>query len=236
LEATVERMDRPGPGNIDVTEDARAPSSRLAFESGGSLEEGQISTPERKLNIPAVNSSRGGFARAVGRLFMFLVFLAALGGAFYAGRRYKGPIPFLKEENEVGGQTSPNPVPAGDPLLKFEQTRREIDRDPNVWLTTKMKVDLTAQGVPSPLESADPEFLYLYGRALLLTGNGEEAARAFEQAIVKADIDPAPRNSTIRKEATLALAALAIKFDKEKPRALTHLEEMLAKPVPVSSP
>jgi hypothetical protein len=125
---------------------------------------------------------------------------------------------------------------AEDPLLKFEQTRREIDRDPNGWLATQANAELSRQGLSGPLESLDPEFLYLYGRASLLAGNSEEAARALEQAIVKSDINPSPANSTIRKEATLALAALAIKFDKEKPRALTHLEEMLPRPVPGNSP
>ena len=167
---------------------------------------------------------------------MFLVFLAAVGGAFYAGRRYKGAIPFLKEENDASAQASPNPMVVDESLLKFEQTRREIDRDPNGWLSTQMNAELTRQGVASPLESSDPEFLYLYGRASLLTGNSEEAARALEQAIVKSDINPSPRNSTIRKEATLALAALAIKLAKEKPRAMTHLEEMLRRPVPGNSP
>jgi serine/threonine protein phosphatase PrpC len=224
-------------GNTDVTKGALVPPSRIAFPSGGNPEEAQISTPERKLNIPSSNSSKGGFARAVGRLFMFLVFVAAIVGAFYAGRRYKGPIPLLKAENGATAQVSPNPLEeAEDPLLKFEQTRREIDRDPNGWLSTQMNAELTRQVLAGPLESSDPEFLYLYGRASLLAGNSEEAARAFEQAIVKSDTNPSPANLTIRKEATLALAALAIKFDKEKPRALTYLEEMLPRPVPRNSP
>ena len=163
---------------------------------------------------------------------MFLVFLAAVGGAFYAGRRYKGPIPFLKEETDASAQVSPTPLVAEDPLLKFEQTRREIDKDPNGWLSTQMKAELTRQGVSSPLESSDPEFLYLYGRASLLAGNSEEAARALEQAIVKSDINPSPRNSTIRKEATLALAALAIKFDKEKPASFDTSGRDVAKARP----
>ncbi|MCM3871083.1 MAG: protein phosphatase 2C domain-containing protein [Pyrinomonadaceae bacterium] len=235
--AIFERGARPpAAGNFDLTEDALAPSARLAFATAGTSEEGQISTPERKLNIPAPNASKGGFLRAVGRLFLFIVFLAAVGGAFYAGRRYKGPIPFLKDENEAVAQVSPNPLLAEDPLLKFERTRSEIDSDPNSWLSTQVKAELTRQGVSSPLESSDPEFLYLYGRASLLAGNSVESAQALELAIVKSDLTPSPRNSTIRKEATLALAALALKFVREKPRASRHLEEILSKPVPGSSP
>lgn len=219
-------------GNMDVT----LPPSRVAFPAGASLEEAQISTPERKLNIPAASGSKSGFASAVGRLFMFVVFLAAVGGAFYAGRRYKGPMPFVREDNDATAQISPNPLTTGDTQSQFEQTRREIDRDPNGWLSTQVNAEVTRQGVSGPLESTDPGFLYLYGRASLLAGNSEEAARAFEQAIVKSDANPSPANSTIRKEATLALAALAIRFEKEKPRALTHLDEMLPKPSPGNSP
>ncbi|MBA3514366.1 MAG: SpoIIE family protein phosphatase [Pyrinomonadaceae bacterium] len=218
------------------TEDALVSPFRVAFPVDSIPEAEQINTPERKLNIPSLNSSRGGFARAAGSLFIFLVFFAAVGGAFYAGRRYKGPIPFMKEENDPSAQVSPTPRVAEDLLLKFEQTRREVDRDPNGWLSSELNSELTRQGIPSPLASSDPEFLYLYGRASLLAGNSEEAARALEQAIVKSDINLSPANSTIRKEATLALAALAIKFDKEKPRALTHLDEMLPRPVPANSP
>ena len=231
-----EKGARPSGGNIETTQETLAPASRLAFAPRANPEEGQISTPERKLNIPASNASQGGFLRAVGRLFLFLVFVVAVGGAFYAGRRYKGPIPFLKDETEATPQVSPSPPLAEDPILKFERARSEIDTDPNGWLSTQMKSELTRQSISSPLESSDPEFLYLYGRASLLAGNSDEAARALEQAIVKSDINPSPRNSTIRKEATLALAALATKFVKEKPRALTHLEEMLLRPVPGNSP
>jgi serine/threonine protein phosphatase PrpC len=231
----IETGARPAAGNMDVTEDALAPP-RLALATARNPEDGQISTPERKLNIPASNASKGGFLRSVGRLFLFVVFLAAIGAAFYGGRRYKGPIPFLKEENDPTVQATPSPLAVEDPILKFEQARREIDRDAGSWLSTQVSPELGRQGVSSPMESSDPEFLYLYGRASLLAGNSEEAARAFEQAIVKSEANPSPRNSTIQKEATLALAALAIKFDKEKPRALTHLEKMLSKPVPGNSP
>ncbi|HET6647110.1 MAG TPA: PP2C family serine/threonine-protein phosphatase [Pyrinomonadaceae bacterium] len=222
-------------GNFDITEDALVAPSRVAFP-GGYREAEQISTPERKLNIPATNTSKGGLAKTLGQLLLFLIFLAAVGGAFYAGRRYNGPIPFLKDESTAITTETPASSTAEDPLLKFEQTRREIDRDPNGWLSTEMNAELTRQGISTALESSSPEFLYLYGRASLLAGNSDEAAKAFEQAIVKSDINPSPATSTIRKEATLALAAMAIKFDKEKPRALTHLDEMLPKPVPGNSP
>jgi serine/threonine protein phosphatase PrpC len=232
--AIFERAARTPAQDVEATHDSLVPPSRVAFAAGGNPGDAQISTPERKLNIHAPVASKGGFVRSVGRLFLLLIFVAAVGGAFYGGRRYKGPMPFLKEDDAVA-EVSPTPLPE-DPLLKFDRTRSEIDRDPNGWLSNQMKAELTRQSLSNPLESTEPEFLYLYGRACLLAGNSEEAARALEQAIVKAKADPTPRNSALGRDATLALAALAVKFDKERPRALTHLEEMLARPVPGNSP
>jgi tetratricopeptide (TPR) repeat protein len=151
------------------------------------------------------------------------------------GRRYRGQIPFLSNAGNQVALATPSPTP-DDPVLKFERSRRELDADPNGWLANQAKIELGRQGVQNPLESSDPEFLYLYGRASMLAGNNDEAAQAFEQAIVKSDTSGSPAYSTVRKEATLALAALAIKSDKERPRALTHLDEMLQKPANSNSP
>jgi serine/threonine protein phosphatase PrpC len=215
--------------------DPLIPPSRVAFATEADTNVAPFSTPDLRLNIQESNS-KGGFARTLSRLFLFLVVLGVAAAAFYAGRRYKGPIPFLKDNNEAIAQVSPSPVVVEDPLLKFERARREVDRAPSEWLAGGMRTDLTAQGIQTPLESSDPEFLYLYGRASLLMGNTDEAANAFERAIVKADSSPSPANSTVRKEATLGLAALALKSEKERVRGLTHFDEMLPKPASSSSP
>ena len=81
-----------------------------------------------------------------------------------------------------------------------------------------MKLDLASQGIQNPLDSSDPEFLYLYGRASLLSGNSDEAAKAFVQAIDKASANASTTGATVQKDATLALAALAMKSNKERPR------------------
>ena len=47
-----------------------------------------------------------------------------------------------------------------------------------------MTPELAAQNILNPLDSADPAFLYLYGRASMLAGNSTDAAKAFEQAII----------------------------------------------------
>jgi serine/threonine protein phosphatase PrpC len=215
----------------EVTGSTLLPPSPMAFPSPTTQESAPLTNPPLNIGSP----SKGGFGRSLARIFLFLIFLAAVAGAFYAGTRFKGQIPFLPQSSETIPQVSTSPAVV-DSLLKFEQARREVDREPNEWLAGEMKKELTNQGVQNPLESADPEFLYLYGRASLLSGNNEEAAKAFEQAITKADATPSPANSTVRKEATLALAAITLKSDQDKPRALTHFDEMLKKPANANSP
>jgi protein phosphatase len=222
-------------GNLDLTEDALVPPARIAFPATTNQEAELLSTPEQRLNIPEPRSSgRSGLVRTLVSLVIFVLLVGVAAVAFYAGRSYKGPLPFLTARNEVIPQASSSPIVSEDPLLKFERARREIDREPAGWLANQMKGELAGQGIQNPLESSDPEFLYLYGRASLLSGNTDEAAKAFAQAIEKAG--PSTTGATVQKEATLALAALALKSDKDKPRALTHFDEMLQKPANSNSP
>jgi serine/threonine protein phosphatase PrpC len=184
------------------------------------------------LNIGAPAQPRSG---GMGRLLLFLLALAAIGGAFYAGHRYKGPVPYLAGSSaESPPQPSPSPV-VEDQTTKFERVRREVDRDPVSWLANQTTTT-AAQGIQNPLDSNDPAFLYLYGRASLLTGNFEQAARALEASITKAKAAPNAENATVQKEAALALAAITLKSEKEKPQALTHFDELLTKPASSSSP
>ncbi|MGH9971738.1 MAG: PP2C family protein-serine/threonine phosphatase [Pyrinomonadaceae bacterium] len=223
-------------GNLDITDDPLVPAFSRAFPATANREEEQINTPEQKLNIPAAPAAKGGFMRTLGRLFMLVLFVATAVGAFYTGRRYKGPIPFVASIAPSLAEPQPSQSPTvEDPFLSFERARRSVDADPQKWLAFVPR-EVTAQGIQNPLESSDPQFLYLYGRASLLAGNNDEAARAFEQAIVKSDANPSPANLTVRREATLALAALAIKSDKERQRALTRFDEMLQKPSNTNSP
>ena len=212
----------------DRTLDSLVPPSRISFPATQ-----QAAPPvEQPLNIPG-RTHRGGSLKSAGRVFLFVFFLAALAAAFYGGRRYKGPIPFLNESAEV--QPSPSPTPE-DPQTKFERTRAEIDGEPKAWLSGEMTRELAAQNILNPLDSVDPGFLYLYGRACLLSGNSADATKAFEQAIIRSAAAPSPVNATVKKDATLALAALALKSDPDKPKALTYLDDLVPRPSPTTSP
>ena len=123
--------------------------------------------------------------------------------------------------------------------MKFAKTRLDVDNDPNGWLTGQLPGELSRQGLTNPLESQDPGFLYLYGRASLLAGKTEDAVKAFEASIAKANVNPSPANATVQKEATFGLAAAALKSDTARPSALRHFDEAMrtpAQPLPFSSP
>ncbi len=177
------------------------------------------------------------------RFFVFVLFIVALAGAFYAGRRYRGSIPYVDQgQVAVTPASVPSPTVApNDLMISFETARRQVDSDPRAWLSNTLASELSRQGIQAPLQSSDPSFLYLYGRASLLTGNYEEAARAFEAAIAKADLNPSQSNTTLRTEATLGLAAVAMKSTTAVPAASRSLDETLQKanpssPLPLASP
>ncbi len=180
---------------------------------------------ESPLNV-AEPPRRSGVERTMTRFFLLVVIAGLLAAAFYAGRKYKGPIPYL-DQNAATTEVSPTPVTGDDPLLKFERGRREVDNDPNAWLTAQLPSELTRQHIPQPLDSTDAEFLYLYGRASLLAGRTEEAVKAFEAAIAKANLASPQANATLKKEATIGLAAVALKSEKDRPGAQTRYDEML---------
>jgi hypothetical protein len=211
---------------------AFVPASRKAFPAAAAAE--PVNFEPARSDSRGQEKSRGGFA---GRFVLFLLVLGALAAAFYGGRKYKGPIPYIDPDSQIAAQSSPTATATpAESLSSFEVARRDVDRDPGAWLATTAKNDLTRQGVQNPLDSIEPAFLYLYGRASLLTGNTDQAARAFEAVIARASSNPSPENMTLRKEATLGMAAVALKSEKDRPAALTHFDESIQKPSATVSP
>jgi protein phosphatase len=217
------------------------PASRTAFPANQTkpVDESdtvEIQTPnviENRLDVPAGPPPASGVERTMTRFFMFVLFLAVVAAAFYAGRRYKGTIPYVDQAPVAVTDASPTPVVGDDPVLKFERGRREVDNDPNAWLANQLKNELTRQGIQQPLDSNDAEFLYLYGRASLLIGNSEEALRAFDAAIAKANLPSPQANATLKKEAALGLAAVALNSEKDRPGAQARFDQTMR---PAASP
>lgn len=206
------------------------PASRIAFPGTAS----DASIAQERLNVADPETKKSG--SAVAKLFGALLVLLLLAGAFYAGARYKERIPFLATQTQPAVappvQTA-TPKPE-EPFVEFERARRQVDQDPRAWLGSEPTKELVKANVQNPLESPNAEFLYLYGRANLLSGNTEEATKAFDAAIVKADATPSPASATIKKESILGLAALSFRTNRDRWKTLNQYEE-LTKP-PVNSP
>ncbi|HEX5885266.1 MAG TPA: PP2C family serine/threonine-protein phosphatase [Pyrinomonadaceae bacterium] len=215
------------------------PASRIAFPGPPPTETAPVREPREPLNVadPYTEKRGSGAARVLG----ILLVLALIGAAFYAGARFKERIPFLasKEAQPVVTTTAPaQTAPPEEPFVQFEKARRQVDQDPRAWLANDIGKELLKSGVQSPLDSPDAEFLYLYGRANLLTGNTDEASKAFDAAISKADLNPSPANSTVKKEAILGLGVIGVRTQKQQDRwkVLNHYQELTKPPANSNAP
>jgi hypothetical protein len=104
-------------------------------------------------------------------------------------------------------QPSPTP-PALDSAAAFEQKRAAVDANPQKWLANVT--------LPKATDSKDPEFLYLYGRALMLTGNHRDAMQAFELAVNNLRTE-SNGHLPVGAEVKLAQAAAALRLRNQPP-------------------
>jgi PPM family protein phosphatase len=212
------------------------PASRIAFPGPPPAETSPAREP---INVADPYEEKTG--SGAGRVLSIVLVLALLAVAFYAGARFKERIPFLATKTQPVATTATAPVataPPEEPFVQFEKARRQVDQDPRGWLANDIGKELLKSGVQSPLDSPDAEFLYLYGRANLLTGNTDEASKAFDAAISKADLNPSPANSTIKKEAILGLGVIGVRTQRQQDRwkVLNHYEELTKPPANSNAP
>lgn len=203
------------------------PASRTAFSKLNESEHRAVDPIPERLEVAPPVHRKGGIERMMTRFLLLVLVLGALAGAFYGGRKYKGPVPFLDPGEVPIPAASPAPAEPEDPRVLFEKARNEVDLDPKAWLARQFQNEVTRQGIQGSLQGFDPDFIYLYGRAALLAGNNEEAARAFQALIAKIDANPSPATATLRNEATFGLAAVALKLEAVRPAAQTRLDEAI---------
>src|SRR5215213_3767972 len=216
------------------------PASRIAFPGPSSAPSepsaAAATVRSEPLNV-AEPTAKGSNA---GRVLAVLFVLLLLAAAFYAGARYKERIPFLATQSPQPAQpAAPVNTPAPEEaFVQFEKARRQVDQDPRAWLNNDIGKELVAAKIQNALESPNPEFLYLYGRANLLTGNTDEAAKAFDAAIAKADSNPSPATATIKKEAILGLSMVSVKTQtqKDKWKVLNHYDTLIKPPANPNAP
>jgi serine/threonine protein phosphatase PrpC len=206
-----------------------ATGSRIAIPAAAAAEanHGTLNVAEPR------RSGSSGAAKAFGLLLVLLL----LGAAFYAGARYKERVPFLASNTQPQPAATPAPTPVPEePFVQFERMRRQVDQNARAWLATEPQKELVNAGVQSPLDSPHTDFLYLYGRANLLSGNTDEASKAFDAAIAKADANPTPANATIKRESVLGLAAVSVRTQKDRWKVLNHYEELTKPPASTATP
>jgi len=185
------------PANIPDTPARLTPPSRVAFPGPSTIEQAP------NIGVTAGQTRKG---RPVLRFFVFLLFLGVAVAAFYGGIKY--------QQRQPGTQPSPVPTVTTSPELSaFAAKRAAVDADAPKWLTESLPAQLSAQGITKPTDSKDAEFLYLYGRALMLTGNHRDAMQAFEIALARVSSDQ-KTSLPLETEVRLADAAAALKLNK----------------------
>jgi serine/threonine protein phosphatase PrpC len=146
-------------------------------------------------------------------LLMGIIAVLIVGGfgalAFYLGTM--NPTFFdkyLKRDGAPNAAANSAPIAASPNSSEaaYEQRRREVDRAPGA---AAKQFEQEANG--KPLDSQDPQFLYLYGRALLLSGRTNDARQAFDKSLALIGQRAGTGRDSLKTDASLAAAAAALK-------------------------
>ena len=181
---------------------ARANSKLIVPAEESTAKDSPPPTKARPDSQARRDSSGGGFVRALGLLLL----VAGVGAvAFYGGLMYQRHLASGAAGAGTDGVGAARPAQStlagGD---GYEQRRRAVDLAPAAEVERRTR-EMNGQ----PLDSRNPEFLYLYGRALLLSDRPREAAEAFAQAVARAEEDMTPENAQLKVEARIGrMAAL----------------------------
>jgi hypothetical protein len=193
---------------------ALTPASRVAFPAAGAATPAPPSVPSQDEAAPMPLApqqssaapppvARPSRAGSFGRALLMVLLMAGVGAAAFFAGRYQAKQELASSSNANASATpTPTPTPINTEA-EFDKRRREVDRAPAAS-ATRMEQENGAK----PLESADPEFLYLYGRALLLSNRHDDAIRAFKLSLDKLKDSP---NRSLVVEAKLAAAVAALR-------------------------
>lgn len=189
-----------------VPEHRLTPPSRIAFPGP---DPSQLDQPAALIS----ENSQSGGGRPVLRFFVFLLFIGVAAGAFYGGMRYQ------RDRLAASQAAAPQPSPVVPDNAAFNQKRAAVDSDPRKWLADNVKAET------KPTASKNPEFLYLYGRALMLSGNHREAMQAFELALNNLRTE-SKAGLPLDTEVKLAQAAAALKLQNQPGAGRTQAASM----------
>ncbi len=194
------------------TETRLTPPSRVAFPGP------QAAQTNSSTVVTASSKEHGGAGRAFLRFFIFLLFIGVAAAAFYGGMKY--------QHSQASLEQSAVPQATPDNRATFERKRADVDADPQKWLGENLPIQLSKEGITRATDSRDSEFLYLYGRALMLSGNHRDAMQAFELSLNNLR-NETKANLPLSAEVRLAQAAAALKL-KSQTGAATSQEALMA--------
>ena len=215
--------------------------------AGGSSSRVVVPAPQAAETRAAPDADNHGHVREVstpvsraGTWFgVLLLVLGAAALAFYGGMRYQRARAVFGGEQSASAVPSPTQTPESAEA-RFERLRREVDEAPGAT-AARYKTELDGQAP----EARDPQTLYLYGRALLLSGRQKEAMDVFDQVIQwERDHGAQVGRAPLRIETRLATAAAALKSKDPAAtdKAARELDEVIEQqtgagtPVSVASP
>ncbi|HKQ99708.1 MAG TPA: PP2C family serine/threonine-protein phosphatase [Pyrinomonadaceae bacterium] len=167
-----------------------------------------------------------------GRAFLLLLLILGIGAAAFYGGMY-----FQRQRAESAAQANASATPLATPtpvdtLAEYEKKLRQVDKEPANMVKT-MRDEATTKGFQNPLDSTDPEFLYLYGRALMLMGDNQNALPVFERAIANLKENISPLHDKLRVEARVAALAVALRLRRLQPdaeqRTIQAFDELINK-------
>lgn len=189
------------PATVPASPSVLTPASRVAFPQTEARAEDprSVSAPQQ-----VKKARKGGLVR----FLVFLLLLGAAAGGFYGGMWYQKNQPFFGQPNPA---PTPTATPAVDTRAEFQTKRAALDANPQKWIDDNLPAQLAKEQVATAADLKDPEFLYLYGRALMLTGKHREALAAFESALTNVRPEP-ERKLSLEAETRIATAAAALQL------------------------
>ncbi|MDQ3686521.1 MAG: Stp1/IreP family PP2C-type Ser/Thr phosphatase [Acidobacteriota bacterium] len=185
-------------------------------------------SPVTPLTETTPRASRSPARGALKAVAFLLLLLAASGAAFYGGTLYQTREEENKKRIAAAASVVPDVEPSPSPESSddsFTKLRHEVDRVPDE-VATRMFGELAGE----PLSTKDAEFLYLYGRALLLSGKDEKAIEALRAAATKIDENVTSDGGQLRIDTKMAEASALLRLNNTR-EALAAARSINSPPV-----
>ena len=175
-------------------------NSKLGMDTG----ETATAHPVR---VQPERSPTGGASRWFGLLLLLLTAAAA---SFYGGIRYQqnksAAATAAVSNNPTVAVVTPTPTGELSIFDTYARMKSAVDSAPNAEAQR-----MASESGGRPLDSTDPMFLSLYGRALFLSGKHTAAVEALKLANDKIDLQYPPGRNPLRLDTRMTLAAAALR-------------------------